>query len=175
MIVLNASDLAAAETTGAAAFDALGAGAHGAAHGVLHRAAVRDTLFELLGDVLSDKLSVHVGIADLDDVELDLLADQSLDRETQLLDLRAVLADDHAGAGAMNEQRHNIIAALDLDLGHACTVQALLDELADLVIFNDQVADLLVSGIPAGVPVFDDADAHAVGINFLSHETVSSL
>ena len=89
--------------------------------------------------------------------------------------LRAVRADDHAGAGAMNEQRHNIVAALDFDLGHACTVQALLDELADLVIFNDQVADLLVSGIPAGVPVFDDADAHAVGINFLSHETVSSL
>ena len=47
--------------------------------------------------------------------------------------------------------------------------------ITDLVIFNDQVADLLVSGIPAGVPVFDDADAHAVGINFLSHETVSSL
>ena len=86
VIVLNASDLAAAETTGAAALDALGTGAHGAAHGVLHRAAVRDTLFELLGDVLSDELSVHVGIANLDDVELDLLADQSLNRETQLLD-----------------------------------------------------------------------------------------
>ena len=40
---------------------------------------------------------------------------------------------------------------------------------------DQQVADLLVTGIPAGIPVFDDADAHAVGINFLSHETVSSL
>ena len=70
---------------------------------------------------------------------------------------------------------NDVVAALDLDLGNAGTVQSLLEILADLLILDDQVADLLVSGIPAGVPVFDDADAHAVGINFLSHETVSSL
>ena len=152
MIVLNARDLAAAETTGAAALDALGAGAHGAAHGVLHRAAVRNTLLKLLGDVLSDELSVHVGIADLDDVELD-----------------------HTRTRAVHEQGDDVVGALDLDLGHARAVQGLLEELADVVIFNDQVADLLVLGIPTGVPVFDDANAHAVGINFLSHKTVSSL
>ena len=73
----------------------------------------------------------------------------------------------------MNEQRHNIVAALDLDLGYACTVQALLDELADLVIFDQKIADLLIAGIPTGIPVFDDAHSEAVGINFLSHKTVS--
>ena len=175
MIVLNARDLAAAETTGAAAFDALGAGAHGAAHGVLHRAAVRNTLLKLLGDVLSDELSVHVGRADLNDVELDLLADHGFDRGADLLDLSAVLADDHTWTRAVHEQCDDVVGALDLDLGHARAVQGLLEELADVVIFNDQVADLLVLGIPTGVPVFDDANAHAVGINFLSHKTVSSL
>lgn len=59
--------------------------------------------------------------------------------------------------------------ALDLDVRDACGIQGLLQVLADLVVLNDQVADLLVTGIPAGIPIFDDADTHAVRINFLSH------
>ena len=101
VIVLNAGDLAAAETAGAAGLDALGAGAHGAGHGVLHGAAVRDALFQLLGDVLRHQLGVHVGVLDLDDVQLHLLADELLNGQAILLDLLAALADDHAGPGAV--------------------------------------------------------------------------
>ena len=170
MIVLNASDLAATQTARAANLDALGAGAHGAGHGVLHGAAVRDTLLQLLGDVLSHQLSVHIGVADFHDVQLDLLADHLFHSQTILLDLLATLANDNTGTGAVQIDGNDVVAALDLDLGNAGTVQSLLEILADLLILDDQVADLLFTGIPTGIPVFDDADPQAMGINFLSHK-----
>ena len=172
MIVLHAGDLTSAQTAGAANLDALGAGAHGAGHGVLHGAAVRDTLLQLLGDVLRHQLGVHVGVADLDDVQAHLLADQLLHSETILLDLLAALADDHTRPGAVEEDGDDFVAPLDLDLGNTGAVQGLLQVLADLLILDDQIADLLITGIPTGIPVFDDAHAQAVGIYFLSHKTV---
>ena len=60
-----------------------------------------------------------------------------------------VLADDHAGAGAMNEQSHNIVAALDLDLGHACRSKELKEEFTQLVIFNEGIAEILGICVPA--------------------------
>ena len=109
---------------------------------------------------------------DLDDVQAHLLADQLLHSEAILLDLLAALADDHARPGAVEEDGDDVVAPLDLDLGNAGAVQGLLQVLADLLILDDQIADLLITGIPTGIPVFDDAHAQAVGINFLSHKTV---
>ena len=131
-----------------------------------------DALFQLLGDVLRHQLCVHVGVADLDDIQLHLLADKLFNSQAVLLNLLAALADNHAGAGAVQENGNGIGAALDFNLGHARTVQGLFQVLANLLILHDQVADLLLTGIPTGIPVFDDAHAQAVGINFLSHKTV---
>ena len=50
--------------------------------------------------------------------------------------------------------------------------QQLLQVHADLVVLDQQVADLLIAGIPAGIPVLDDAHAHTMGIDFLTHLTV---
>ena len=38
------------------------------------------------------------------------------------------------------------------------------------MILDQKIADLLIAGIPTGIPVFDDADPQAMGINFLSHK-----
>ena len=54
----------------------------------------------------------------------------------------------------------------------AGSVQQLLQVDADLVVLDQQVADLLVTGIPAGIPVLDDAHTHTMGIDFLTHLTV---
>ena len=170
MIVLGTGDLAAAQTAGAVALDALGAGAHGAAHGILHGAAVRNTLLQLSGDVLGHQLRVHIGVADLDDVQLHGLADELLNVLAVLLDLLAALADDHTGTGNVQVNGDDLVAALDLDLGDTGSIQELLQVDADLVILDQQVAHLLIAGIPTGIPVFDDAHAEAVGINFLSHK-----
>ena len=131
-----------------------------------------DTLLQLLSDVLSHQLSVHVGVLHLNDVQLHLLADHLLHSQTILLDLLAALADDHTRTGAVEVDGDGVGAALDLDLGHTGAVQGLLQVLADLLILDDQIADLLITGIPTGIPVFDDAHAQAVGIYFLSHKTV---
>ena len=170
--MLGAGDLTAAQTAAAVALDALGAGAHSAAHGVLHGAAVGDTLLQLGGDVLSHQLCIHIGVANLDDVQLHGLTDQLLHVLAVLLDLLAALADDHAGACHVQVDGDDLVAALDLDLGDTGGKQQLLQVYADLVVLDQQVADLLIAGIPAGIPVFDDAHAHAMGINFLTHLTV---
>ena len=170
MIVLAAGDLTAAQTAAAVALDALGTGAHGAAHGILHGPAVGDTLLQLLGNVLSHQLSVHVGVADLDDVELGGLADHLLNSQAGGLDVLALLADDHAGTGAVQVDGDAAVAALDLDLGNLSVVQVLLQVVTDLLVLDQKIADLLIAGIPTGIPVLDDAHAHAVGINFLSHK-----
>ena len=172
MIVLAAGDLTAAQTAAAVALDALGAGAHSSAHGILHGAAVRDTLLQLSGDVLGHQLRVHIGVADLDDVQLHGLADQLLHVLAILLDLLAALADDHAGACHVQVDGDDLVAALDLDLGDTGGKQQLLQVHTDLVVLDQQVADLLIAGIPTGIPVFDDAHAHAMGIDFLTHLTV---
>src|SRR5699024_3420950 len=153
VIVLGAGDLSAAQTAGHTGLDATGAGAHGAAHGVLHGAAEADALLQLLGDVLSHQLGVHVDVLDLDDVQSHALADHLLQGQAQTLDVSAALADDHAGTGAVQVDAHLGVVALDLDLGDTGRVQGLLQVIADLLVLHQQIADLLVAGVPAGVPV----------------------
>ena len=177
MVGLGAGDLSAAQTAGAHALDALGAEARGTLHGLLHGPAEGDTLLQLGGDVLGHQLRVQVGAADLDDVQSDLLAvaELVLDGLTQLLDLLAALADDDAGAGDVEVDLDLRVVALDLDLGDAGGVQGLLQVLSDVVVFHEEVADLLGTGIPAGIPILDDADTQSVGVNFLSHYCTSCL
>src|SRR5262249_58618878 len=58
-----------------------------------------DALLELERDVLGHQLRVELGMDDLLDVEVDLLPGAHLQLVLQLLDLRALAADDDAGAG----------------------------------------------------------------------------
>ena len=106
---------------------------------------------------------------DFHDAEGHGLAQHLLHGEAELLDLRAALADDHAGPGAVDIDADLCAVPLDLDGGDAGAVKVLLQILPDLVVLDDQVADFLVPRIPAGIPVLDDAYAQTMGINFLSH------
>ena len=63
--------------------------------------------------------------------------------------------------------------ALDLDGGNAGGIEGLLQKLTDLVILDDQIADLVFPSIPTGVPVFNNAYTQAMGIHFLSHNSAS--
>ena len=130
-----------------------------------------DTALQLLGNVLSHQLGVDVGRLDLNNVESHALADHLLHLGTDALDLSAALANDHTGLGTVQVDTDLGVVTLDLDLGHTSGVQSLLQVLADLVVLHQQVAHQLVLGIPAGIPVLDDAYAEAVRIDFLSHIT----
>ena len=171
---LGAGDLGAAETAGAHDLDAPDAGPHGAADGVLHGPPEADALLQLLGDVLRHQLGAGIGALDFHDAQAHGLAQHLLHGETELLDLRAAAADDDAGSGAVDINADPGAVPLDLDGGNAGGIEGLLQELADLVILNDQIPDTLLAGIPAGIPVFDDADAQSMGINFLSHTLTPS-
>ena len=171
MIVLDTGDLTSAQTAGAGDLDTQGAGPHGTAHGVLHGTAVADTALQLLGDVLSHQLGGGIHALDLNDVEGHALADHLLHLKADTLDLGAALADDHAGLGAVEVDADLGVVTLDLDLGDAGGIESLLQILTDLEVLHQQIAHLLVLGVPAGIPVLDDADPEAMRIYFLSHIT----
>ena len=71
-IPLHARDLGAAQAPRAGDADAVGAEPHGRLHGALHGAAEGDPALELLGDRLGDQVGVDLGLAHLDDVDVDL-------------------------------------------------------------------------------------------------------
>ena len=169
MVALGAGDLSAAQTAAAGDLDALGTQTGGLLHGLLHGAAEGDTLLQLLGDVLGHQLSVQVGGANLNDVQVHALAELGFHFLAQVLDFGASLTDDDTGAGAPQVDLDLAVGTLDLDLSHAGGVQLVLQILTDVVIFDDQVTDLVLAGVPAGIPVLDYANPQSMGINFLSH------
>ncbi len=73
-IPLGPRDFRAAEPAAAADPDALGAEPHRRLHRALHRPPEGDAPLQLLGDVLGHELGVDLGLADLDDVEVDVAA-----------------------------------------------------------------------------------------------------
>ena len=172
MIGFASGDLSAAQTAAAGALDALCAESGRSLDGLLHRAAEGDTLLQLCGDVLRDELRVQVGAADFNDVEGDSLAELGFDLLAQGLDLRAALADDDTGTGAVDVDLDLRIVSFDFDLGDAGGIEGALEVLTDVVILDNQITDFVFAGIPTRVPVFNYANAQSMGINFLSHSNL---
>src|SRR5690606_27353096 len=92
-VELRAAHLRAAEAAGDLNADALGAGALCALQTLAHRTTERHTSRELLGDALCDELSVGLGVLDLEDVQLDLLARELLEVAADALGLGATATD----------------------------------------------------------------------------------
>ena len=165
-IPFHARDFRAAEAAGDGDTDALGAQAHGRLHRALHGAAERDAALELLGDVFGDQLGVGFGLADLDEVQEHLVLAELGDVLAELLDVRALLADDHARAGGVNGDAALLVRTLDDDLGDAGLLQLLLDELADLDVFVQQAAEVGAVGVPAAVSVRLTPRRNPIGLIF---------
>src|SRR6185295_10743486 len=139
--------------------DALGAKTQRRLHRALHRAAEGDAALELVGDALGDELGVDLGLADLDDVQAHFGARHLLQLALQLLDVRALLADDHAGARRIDADPADLRRALDDDLRDRGLGQLLDDRTADLEILEQQPAIVLPFGEPAAVPRAVDLQA----------------
>ena len=90
-------DFCAAQTAAAGDLDALGAQTGGLLHGLLHGPAEGNPLLQLLGNVLGHQLCVQIGAANLHDVQVHALAQAGFHILAQVLNLRAGLANDHAG------------------------------------------------------------------------------
>ena len=88
----------------------------------------------------------------------------------QLLDVRALLADQHARARGVHRDAALLVRALDDDLGNAGLALLLQDVLADRHILMQQPAVFAAAGEPAAVPGAVDAEAQADRIDFVTHQ-----
>src|ERR687897_2228671 len=168
-VELRTRHLGAVETTRALDPDALGTRAHRGLHRLAHRAAELHTTRELLGDTLGDQLRVDLGVLDLEDVELDLLAGELLELAADAVGLGAAAADDDAGTRGVDVHTDAVTRALDLDLGDAGPLHALGEQLADGDVLTDVRLVELV-GVPTALVVGGDAQAEAVRVDLLAHQ-----
>jgi len=81
----------------------------------------------------------------------------------------AAFADQKTGTGGEDAHRDLAGSAVDFDARNAGEKILFLHEVANLAIFNEEIGEILLGGVPTGVPIFDDANAEAVRINFLTH------
>ena len=173
MIGLGSGNFCSSKPSAAFDLDSAGSASHGSAHCVLHRASEADPLLELGCDVLCNQLSVRVGVSDFDYRKSNALADKLFNFKSEGLYRLTALADDDTGSGAVDEYADLRAVTFDLYFRNAGRIKLLLEEPADLVIFNYQIADFVFSCVPSGIPVFDNADSQSVGINFLTHNSAS--
>ena len=68
-----------------------------------------------------------------------------------------------------NKPLDEALAILQYTLKDAGVLQLSLQLSADLVILDEVIAEILLGGKPAAVPVFNNADTNAVRIYFLAH------
>ena len=116
-----------------------------------------------------DRLRVALGVLDLEDVELHLLAGELLQLAAQAVGLGATATDDDARTRGVDVDADPVTGALDLDLGDAGPLHALGEQLAD----GDVLADVrLVElvGVPPRLVVGGDAEAEAVRVDPLAHQ-----
>src|SRR5438552_4539908 len=173
-VPLLARDLAAAQPPRARDPDAVGAQAQRGGDRLLHGAAERDTLLELERHVLRHELGVELGVDDLLDVEIDLLARPRLQLVLQLLHLRALPADDDARPGRRDRDPRPVGRALDVDLGDTRVIELILDIAPDLHVLVQQIC-VALRREPAGAPRPRRTASEADRMRLLAHPYVFSL
>src|SRR5262245_15836215 len=167
-VELRARHLRAAEPTRALDPDALGTGPHRGLHRLAHRATELHAARQLLGHALRNQLGVQLGVLDLEDVELHLLAGELLEVAAQSLGLGAAPADHDARPGGVDVHSHPVAGALDLDPGDARAVHALGEHLADRHVLTD-VGLVELVGVPPALVIGGDAETEPVRVDLLSH------
>src|SRR6478752_8628969 len=172
-VELRARHLRAAEAARALHPDALGTGAQRGLHALAHGATERHACRQLLGDALGDQLRVDLGVLDLEDVQLHLLARELLELATDAVGLGAAATDDDAGARRVDVDADAVTRALDLHPRDAGPLHALGHELADRDVLLDVVAVTLTRlgavGEPPALVLGRDAQAEAVRVDLLTH------
>ncbi len=173
-VELGAGHLGAAETAATLDLDALGAGLHRALHALAHGTTEGDAGGELLGNGLGNQLSVELGVLDLEDVQLDLLARELLEVTADAVGLGATAADDDAGTSGVDVHTHAVTGALDLNLRDAGALHAGRHHPTDGDVFLDVVLVQLV-GVPTRLEVGGDAEPEPVRVYLLAHYREPSL
>ena len=84
----------------------------------------------------------------------------------KLVDLLPLAADDHARPGAVEDHLDLVARPLDLDLGNRRGAILRLEKSRTLTVLDQQVAELLLGGIPAALPGLVTPVRNPVGLTF---------
>jgi len=117
-------------------------------------------------------LSVGLGVAHLQNVQLDLLASEFLELSADPLCLGATSPNDDTGTRSVQEDGHPFAAALDLDRTDAGSLERLAQILPDSLILCNERRVLLL-GVPARLVVGGHAQAEANRVDLLPHPQAS--
>src|SRR5207248_8002 len=93
----------------------------------------------------------------------------------QRVDLDARLADHDARPRGVDVDRDPLLVLPDQDVRQPRVGQLLDDVLADLDVLEQRPRELLRADHPVRLPVVDDADPEAAGMNLLSHYAATSF
>src|ERR1051326_937080 len=171
VILLDTRQFGSAQTASATDFDAFSAKVLGGLKGFLHRATERDAALELESDVFGDELGIGFRRLDFDDVHVNLLAGHLAEFLFELVDFRAFAANDDAGSGRQNRNAATAGGGLNQNLRHRGGLELLLEQLANLAVLRQQLAEFFFAGIPLGAPIAIHRDSKTDWICFLSHTT----
>src|SRR5689334_21503705 len=162
--------LGAAQTAVELDLHALCSGLNGRLDRALDRAPEGHALLERLGDHLGHQLRLQLGALDLvqGQVAGDALGDL-LQLLLELLDAHALAAHEHARTRGVDHHVDRLGGALDLDAQDARRTELLEDVVADLLVLQEELLEVLLAGVPARAPGLDDRDAEARRMDLLSH------
>src|SRR5581483_4658582 len=154
-VPLGTGDLVAVQPAADPHLDSLAAEAQRRIYRLAHGAAKADALFQLQGDGLGHQLRIQFGLVNFLDVHVHLTVGALLQLLLELVDLRALAANNDA-------------RALNLDGADARGLQLLLELILELDVFQQQLVVIAVHE-PPRLPRLGVADAESVWMNFLSH------
>src|SRR5690606_15642848 len=120
------------------------------------------------------QLGVDFRLAHLNDIEMRFRLGHLGQLATQLLDIRALLADNQARTCRMDRHPALLVRTLDHDLRNGSLLQLLFEVATDLQILMQQFAILAGICIPARIPGAVDTEAQADRIDFLTHQAAST-
>src|SRR5690606_19342378 len=173
-IPFGARNFCTAKTSRTVDADAAGAKAHRRLHRPLHRTAERHTTFELLGDILGNQRRVDLGLAHFNNVEMHFRARDLANVPAKLLDIRTLLADNDTGASRVDRYAALLVRTLDHDLRNTSLLQLIVEKLANLEVFMQQLTIFMATSKPARVPCAVDAEPQTDRIYLVTHQACSS-
>src|SRR5262249_40147599 len=111
----------------------------------------------------------ELGALDLQDLHAHRAAGQLLEVVADEIDLGALLADQHGRTARVQEHRHDVAGALDLDARDRGRGPLLADVATDLLVLNEEGPEVLLGSEPTRAPRLGDRDAEADRMSLLAH------
>src|SRR6056297_396700 len=146
-------DFSTAQSAGAGNLDPLCAKFLRDSDSPFHGPTQCNTSFKLGGDIFGDKLGIGFGTTDFIHLDGEIGLKLVTKLTAQFFDLNALAPDNNPGAGGEKNQTDLIRSSFDLDFGNTCMIQLFLDELSELVVFENKLWIILLA-VPPGQPVF---------------------